>query len=204
MWIPKQKVTLTEEMKAEAQQMADAMGDGKGRRGSILQGGGDFVGCLGEVAFKQILILKRDLSLWELEIEHKPNAHYDLNVNEVKIDVKTKWAKGVPGKLWEGSVAMGREDTSQLPQNVDAFAFMRIGYYPEHTVDGVKTPGPVGWFIGWLPKAVFYDKAVPIKKGEVDPRSSNNNQFKSHKDQWNIYHYQMNRDLVDLVEPEPF
>jgi len=205
MWMPPQKVSLTEEMIAEAQQMADAMGDGKGRRGSILEGGGDLVGCLGEVAFRQILTLKRDLGgLWKLEIEHKPNAHYDLNVNEVKIDVKTKWSKGVPEKHWEGSVAMGREDHSEFPQDVDAFVFMRIIYYPEYTVDGVKAPGPIGWFIGWLPKGDFYKKAVPIKKGETDPRSSNNNQFKSHKDQWNVYHWQMNRHLPDLVGPELF
>jgi hypothetical protein len=204
MWLPPEKITLTKEMKAEAQQMADSMGDGKGRRGSILEGGGDLLGCLGEVAFRQILILKEDQEGWALEIEHKPNRHYDLDVDQIKIDVKTKWAKTVPGKLWEGSVAMGREDASELPQDVDIFAFMRILYHDEETVDKVKVPGPIGWFIGWLPKSDFYNLAVPIKKGEVDPRPSNNNQFKSHKDQWNVYHYQMNRHLVDLVGPEPF
>ena len=198
MWLPPNKVVLTEEMKAEAQQMADAMGDGTGRRGSILEGGGDLLGCLGELAFKEVLTTHQ--YQFPLEIEHKPNPHYDLDVIQINIDVKTKWAKTMPDKLWEGSVAMGREDN----QDVDAFAFMRIGYHEEAMVDGVKVPGNVGWFIGWLSKKDFYDRATPLKKGEVDPRPSNNNQFRSHKDQWNVYHYQMNRYLKDLVGPELF
>ena len=187
-------------MKAEAQRLSDDMGDGTGRWGSILEGGGDLLGCLGEVAFKTLLKQKWPLEE-KLEIEHLPNRHYDLDVNRFKIDVKSKWAKTTPQKNWEGTVAMGREDDSQLPQNVDVFAFMRILY---QEVDGEKVPDDVGWFIGWLFKTDFYKIAMPIRKGEVDQRSTNTNQFKSHKDQWNVYHYQMNRRLTDLFGPELF
>tara|TARA_Y100000296_G_scaffold78128_1_gene100442 strand:+ start:5123 stop:5737 length:615 start_codon:yes stop_codon:yes gene_type:complete len=204
MWSPPEKITLTKEMTVEAQRMADAMGDGRGRRGSILEGGGDFLGCLGEVAFREILRMQQRVLERTLEIEHKPNPHYDLDVNEIKIDVKTKWAKTMPQKNWEGSVAMGREDDSELPQNVDVFAFMRILYHEKEMVDKEKVPGKRGWFIGWLPKEDFYRVATPIRKGEIDPRPSNTNQFKSHKDQWNVYHYLMNRHLMDLVGPELF
>mgnify|MGYP003314539949 CR=1 FL=1 len=55
-WAPAANILLDVRMKEEAQRMADSMGDGKGRRGSILEGGGDLLGCLGELAFKQMLL----------------------------------------------------------------------------------------------------------------------------------------------------
>ena len=185
--------------------MADAMGDGKGRKGSILQGGGDFLGCLGELAFKQML---QDSVYGEhgygggpLQIKHEPNAHFDLDVQGITIDVKSKWSKGLPKYDWEGSVAMGREDNSNLPQNVDAFAFMRILYHENEMIGKTKVPGMVGYFCGWLPKRQFYKRAVGIKKGEIDPRPTNYNKFKSHKSQWNIYHHQLNPSLGELLFP---
>ncbi|HIG27355.1 MAG TPA: hypothetical protein EYQ50_05980, partial [Verrucomicrobiales bacterium] len=140
-------------MKQEAQRLADAMGDGKGRRGSILEGGGDLLGCLGELAFKQML---QDSVYGEhgygggpLKIKHEPNAHFDLDVQGIAIDVKSKWSKGLPKHDWEGSVAMGREDDSGLPQNVDAFAFMRILYHENEMIGKTKVPGMVGYFCGY-------------------------------------------------------
>ncbi len=204
-WAPAANILLDVRMKEEAQRMADAMGDGKGRKGSILQGGGDFLGCLGELAFKQML---QDSVYGEhgygggpLQIKHEPNAHFDLDVQGITIDVKSKWSKGLPKYDWEGSVAMGREDNSNLPQNVDAFAFMRILYHENEMIGKTKVPGMVGYFCGWLPKRQFYTRAVGIKKGEIDPRPTNYNKFKSHKSQWNIYHHQLNPSLGELLFP---
>ena len=204
-WAPAANILLDVRMKKEAQRLADAMGDGKGRRGSILQGGGDFLGCLGELAFKQML---QDSVYGEhgygggpLKIKHEPNAHFDLDVQGIRIDVKSKWSKGMPKYDWEGSVAMGREDDSDLPQNVDVFAFMRILYHDKDMIGKMKVPGMVGYFCGWLPKREFYKRAVGIKKGEIDSRSTNYNKFKSHKSQWNIYHHQLNPSLSELMFP---
>ncbi len=191
--------------------MADAMGDGKGRRGSILEGGGDLLGCLGELAFKQML---QDSVYGEhgygggpLKIKHQTQDHpelkspFDLDVQGIKIDVKSKWSKGMPKYDWEGSVAMGREDDSDLPQDVDVFAFMRILYNEKEMIGKTKVPGMVGYFCGWLPKDQFYKRAVGIKKGEVDQRPTNYNKFKSHKSQWNIYHHQLIPSLGELLFP---
>lgn len=204
-WAPAANILLDARMKKEAQRLADAMGDGKGRRGSILEGGGDLLGCLGELAFKQML---QDSTYGEhghgggpLKIEHEPNAHFDLDVQGIRIDVKSKWSKGMPKHNWEGSVAMGREDDTDLPQSVDVFAFMRILYHEKEMIGKTKVPGMVGYFCGWLPKDQFYKKAVGIKKGEVDPRPTNYNNFKSHKSQWNIYHHQLIPSLGELLFP---
>jgi hypothetical protein len=204
-WAPAANILLDVRMKQEAQRMADAMGDGKGRKGSILEGGGDLLGCLGELAFKQML---QDSIYGEhgygggpLKIKHEPNAHFDLNAQGITIDVKSKWSKGMPRYNWEGSVAMGREDDSDLPQNVDVFAFMRILYHEEEMIGKTKVPANVGYFCGWLPKKQFYKGAVGIKKGEVDSRPTNYNKFKSHKSQWNIYHHQLIPSLGELLFP---
>ena len=204
-WAPAANILLDVRMKQEAQRLADAMGDGKGRKGSILEGGGDLLGCLGELAFKQML---QDSIYGEhgygggpLKIKHEPNAHFDLDAQGITIDVKSKWSKGMPKYDWEGSVAMGREDDGDLPQNVDAFAFMRILYHEEEMIGKTKVPGMVGYFCGWLPKKQFYKRAGGIKKGEVDPRPTNYNKFKSHKSQWNIYHHQLIPSLGELLFP---
>jgi hypothetical protein len=193
-------------MKEEAQRMADSMGDGKGRRGSILEGGGDLLGCLGELAFKQMLqesvYGEHGYGGGPLKIKHQTQDHpelmspFDLNVQGITIDVKSKWSKGVPKYNWEGSVAMGREN-----QDVDVFAFMRILYNEKEMVGKTKVPGMVGWFMGWLPKRQFYQKAVGIKKGQVDNRQTNYNQFKSHKDQWNVFHHELNPSVGELLFP---
>jgi len=204
-WAPAANILLDVRMKQEAQRMADAMGDGKGRKGSILEGGGDLLGCLGELAFKQML---QDSIYGEhgygggpLQIKHEPNIHFDLDVQGITIDVKSKWSKGMPRYNWEGSVAMGREDDSGLPQNVDVFAFMRILYHEEEMIGKTKVPANVGYFCGWLPKKQFYKGAVGIEKGEIDPRPTNYNKFKSHKSQWNIYHHQLIPSLGELLFP---
>tara|TARA_Y100001949_G_scaffold110377_1_gene93314 strand:+ start:318 stop:959 length:642 start_codon:yes stop_codon:yes gene_type:complete len=210
-WAPAANILLDVRMKEEAQRMADAMGDGKGRRGSILEGGGDLLGCLGELAFKQML---QDSVYGEhgygggpLKIKHQTQDHpelkspFDLDVQGIKIDVKSKWSKGMPKYDWEGSVAMGREDDSDLPQDVDVFAFMRILYNEKEMIGKTKVPGMVGYFCGWLPKDQFYKRAVGIKKGEVDQRPTNYNKFKSHKSQWNIYHHQLIPSLGELLFP---
>ena len=210
-WAPAANILLDVRMKEEAQRMADAMGDGKGRRGSILEGGGDLLGCLGELAFKQML---QDSVYGEhgygggpLKIKHQTQDHpelkspFDLDVQGIKIDVKSKWSKGMPKYDWEGSVAMGREDDSDLPQDVDVFAFMRILYHEKEMIGKTKVPGMVGYFCGWLPKDQFYKRAVGIKKGEVDPRPTNYNKFKSHKNQWNIYHHELIPSLGELLFP---
>ena len=210
-WAPAANILLDVRMKEEAQRMADAMGDGKGRRGSILEGGGDLLGCLGELAFKQML---QDSVYGEhgygggpLKIKHQTQDHpelkspFDLDVQGIKIDVKSKWSKGMPKYDWEGSVAMGREDDSDLPQDVDVFAFMRILYNEKEMIGKTKVPGMVGYFCGWLPKDQFYKRAVGIKKGEIDPRPTNYNKFKSHKSQWNIYHHQLIPSLGELLFP---
>ena len=210
-WAPAANILLDVRMKQEAQRMADAMGDGKGRRGSILEGGGDLLGCLGELAFKQML---QDSVYGEhgygggpLKIKHQTQDHpelkspFDLDVQGIKIDVKSKWSKGMPKYDWEGSVAMGREDDSDLPQDVDVFAFMRILYNEKEMIGKTKVPGMVGYFCGWLPKDQFYKRAVGIKKGEIDPRPTNYNKFKSHKSQWNIYHHQLIPSLGELLFP---
>ena len=210
-WAPAANILLDVRMKEEAQRMADSMGDGKGRRGSILEGGGDLLGCLGELAFKQML---QDSVYGEhgygggpLKIKHQTQDHpelkspFDLDVQGIKIDVKSKWSKGMPKYDWEGSVAMGREDDSDLPQDVDVFAFMRILYHEKEMIGKTKVPGMVGYFCGWLPKDQFYKRAVGIKKGEVDPRPTNYNKFKSHKNQWNIYHHELIPSLGELLFP---
>lgn len=210
-WAPAANILLDVRMKEEAQRMANAMGDGKGRRGSILEGGGDLLGCLGELAFKQML---QDSVYGEhgygggpLKIKHQTQDHpelkspFDLDVQGIKIDVKSKWSKGIPKYDWEGSVAMGREDDSDLPQDVDVFAFMRILYNEKEMIGKTKVPGMVGYFCGWLPKDQFYKRAVGIKKGEIDQRPTNYNKFKSHKSQWNIYHHQLIPSLGELLFP---
>ena len=210
-WAPAATVLLDARMKQEAQRMSDAMGDGEGRWGSILEGGGDPLGCLGELAFKQML---QDSVYGEhgygggpLKIEHRSQDHpeekspFDLDVQGIKIDVKSKWSKGMPKHNWEGSVAMGREDDSGLPQDVDVFAFMRILYHDNEMIGKTKVPGMVGYFCGWLSKDQFYQKAVGIKKGEIDPRPTNTNNFKSHKSQWNVYHHELNPSLSELLFP---
>lgn len=112
---------------------------------SILRGKGNMSGFIGEQ-----LALKVLGGAWENTYD------YDLKVNDIRIDVKTKQTSVKPLPHYECSIA-----AFNTKQDCDGYAFVRV-----------LNDFSVGWFLGVLTKQDYFDKATFLKKGEVDP--SNN------------------------------
>lgn len=142
--------------------------------GSITKGKGNIAGFLGEEIVMNL-------------IPHLNRANgydYDLIYENTTVDVKSKRCTSTPKEYYECSVA-----DFNTTQRCDVYAFTRIlsengGY-------------SCGWFVGWLLKKEFYEKAIFHKKGEID--SSNDFTFKA--DCYNIPIYSLNSldQLVDHI-----
>ena len=136
------EVKITDEMLIKAREKTVEMGK---LYNSILRGKGNMSGFIGEQ-----LALKVLGGAWE----HTDD--YDLKVNDIRIDVKTKQTSVKPLPHYECSIA-----AFNTKQDCDGYAFVRV-----------LNDFSVGWFLGVLTKQDYFDKATFLKKGEVDP--SNN------------------------------
>lgn len=111
---------------------------------SIMEGGGNVYGFLGE-----------ELILDYLGGQICNTFDYDLIIDEVKIDVKTKCCTSEPKPNYFCSVA-----AFNIRQRCDYYYFVRI----------LKDFGKA-WILGYCGKEEFYETAKFYKKGQPDPDS---------------------------------
>ena len=115
-------------------------------RNSIVKGDGNIAGFIGEQ-----LALECLGGTWD-------NTYsYDIVLpNGKKVDVKTKQTSVAPLPDYDCSVA-----NFNTKQACDIYAFVRV-----------KNDLTVGWYLGCMDKKEYFEKAVFMKKGDVD--ASNN------------------------------
>jgi hypothetical protein len=150
------EVPISAEMRDVACHKAEDMGT---LNNSISNGVGNVIGFIGEAITQQVLG-------GSFANTDEPNYHYDLLVDDLKVDVKTKRTSVKPLDTYECSVW-----AKNTRQKCDAYAFVRV-----------KNSLTVGWFLGVMPKKLFYKKATLRMKGEKDP----SNRFTIRADCYNI------------------
>ena len=155
------KVIVTDEMLLKAREKASEMGQ---LHNSILRGQGNMSGFIGE-----------QVALSVLGGSWVNTYDYDITVGEYKVDVKTKQTTVEPRPFYECSVA-----DFNTKQNCDAYAFVRV-----------LKDYSVAWFLGVLTKQEYFDKAVFLKKGQVDP----SNNFTVRADCYNVRIDQLGESL---------
>ena len=152
---------------------------------SILKGGGNEAGYLGELALEKYL--GADHVSCELG-----SAKYnrDLVFKEKNFEVKTKRRTKDPIDnhyiKYEASI-----NESSMRQTPDYYAFLSITYAKMYKKNGVRfyeRPLKV-WFCGYIDIDSFYKKSQFIEKGYIDP--TNKNVCKANKR--NIYY----KDLIN-------
>ena len=136
------EVNVTNDMFVKAREKAIEVGR---LNNSILNGGGNLAGFIGEQIVLQVLG-----GDWLNTYE------YDLIIDGHKVDVKTKQTSVVPLPHYECSIT-----EYNAKQDCDYYAFTRV-----------KKDFSVGWYLGAMKKADYFYEAKYLKKGEVDP--SNN------------------------------
>lgn len=136
------EVIVSDEMLSLAKQKDEDMGRLKN---SILSGRGNLAGFVGEQIALQIL-----------GGEWSNTYDYDIVLDGLKIDVKTKQTTVKPKPFYECSVA-----DYNTKQRCDAYAFVRL-----------LTDFSKGWYLGYMDKNEYFSKATLLRKGEIDP--SNN------------------------------
>lgn len=147
------EVKIPIEMIATARLYSDEMGIIKN---SIMQGGGNIYGFLGELLVGQ---------LFNVRLKHS----YDFDIelpNGDTIDVKTKKTGWTPKPEYDCTVS-----ALNIKQRCTYYVFTRI-----------KSDMSVGWLLGYLPKKEYFDVAQLIKKGELDP----SNNFTAKTDMYNV------------------
>lgn len=132
---------------------------------SIMEGESNIYGALGE-----ILVYDRLLSLG-LQVSKPENStyDYDLIVNNIKVDVKSKRTTVKPRTNYNASITVVKE------QDCDYYYFVRI------LEDKTK-----GWLLGNIKKSEFFDKATFFKKGELDPDRIKGSNWKFKSDAWHL------------------
>jgi hypothetical protein len=137
------EIKITPAMVQKAKTKAAQMG---ALNNSIRQGDGNLVGFLGEQIAQQVL-----------GATEKNSYHYDLVLpNGQTIDVKTKQTTVKPRVDYDCSVA-----AFNTKQQCDYYAFVRV-----------KSDLTTGWYLGAYKKSEYFQNAVSLKKGQIDP--SNN------------------------------
>ena len=124
---------------------------------SIMEGKSNIYGALGEVVFDDAY------PTWK----RADTRDHDFVSGHGTVDIKTKRTTAVPQGNWNCSVA----DTS-LHQRPDFYFFIRVDEMLQNV-----------WFLGWMPRSEFYEKARFYKKGEADPEMRG---WKFRADCWNV------------------
>lgn len=134
------EVKITDDMLIKARDKSVEMGR---LNNSITKGYGNLAGFIGE-----------EIASYVLGAEQSNTYDYDLVMpNGAKIDVKTKRTSVKPMLHYECSVA-----EMNTKQECDYYAFVRV-----------MNDMSVGWFLGVYPKGEFFDDAVFLQKGQLDP-----------------------------------
>ena len=140
------EVPITQEMKKRAWRKAREMGV---IRNSILKGKGNIAGFLGEEIANQL-------------IQGEINNTYDFDISyatksrTTTYDVKTKRCTSAPKPFYECSIA-----AYNTKQKCDRYAFVRVEY--------VLGKWGRAWVLGWLSHDEYFEKAVALQKGDIDP-----------------------------------
>lgn len=137
------EIEITDAMLLTARHKAKALGSLKG---SITKGAGNLVGLIGEEVAHQHFVNRG------CRVHYLPTYDYDMIVDGLKIDVKTKSTSVVPLPHYSNSIT--DYNTTQL---CDYYAFVRV-----------KKDLTKAWWLGVCSKNVFFRDAKFMKKGEVD------------------------------------
>jgi hypothetical protein len=146
-----QEIPITEAMFFRASKKANSL---KILNNSITEGKGNIAGFLGEEIALSFLIHSLEKNTFD----------FDIILNDLKIDIKTKRTSVIPLPHFECSVS-----NYNTKQECDIYLFTRV-----LEIDGFISRG---WLLGYIEKKRFYEKAIFHKQGEVD--SDNNFTFKA-------------------------
>jgi len=131
---------ISDSMLLEAREKSVAMGK---LHNSITGGGGNIVGFIGEAIANEVLggVLENTYD-------------YDLVLpNGILVDVKTKSTSVAPLPTYDCSIAAFNPN-----QKCHYYAFVRV-----------KKDLSVGWYLGVYNKQQYFDDAVFMQKGTIDP-----------------------------------
>ena len=147
------EVQITDEMRTIAHNKEIEMGTLKN---SITSGKGTFAGFLGE----QIVVSLLN-GTWENTYD------YDVVLPDgTKTDVKTKRTGFTPLDYYECSISKLNTE-----QQCDRYDFVRV-----------KNDSSIGWYLGYMPKEEYFDRATFLLKGS----KSGDNGFVARSDCYNM------------------
>lgn len=159
------EIEVTQEMREEAIRKSKEMGR---IRNSILQGEGNMTGFLGEEIVKKYL-----------STNSSNTYNYDLIINELKLEVKSKKTTVKPKDYYECSIASYNPN-----QKCDYYVFVRV-------LDDYSK----GWILGYEEKGEYFRKAKFLRKGQKD----GDNGFTVKADCYNLEISQL-RDIKLLID----
>jgi len=140
------EIEISQEMKNKAWRKAREMGV---IRNSILGGGGNIAGFLGEEVANELIG-------GEINNTYDFDICYSNKSATTTYDVKTKRCTSAPKPFYECSIA-----AYNTKQKCDRYAFVRIEW--------VNRQWKRAWVLGWLSHSEYFDKATALKQGDIDP-----------------------------------
>lgn len=138
------EVDISDAMINSARKKAKEMGR---LQNSITMGMGNLVGFIGEEV--AVHVIKK---LHQRNVIHLNTYDYDILVDDIRVDVKTKSTSVAPLPHYSSSVA-----SFNTSQKCDVYAFVRV-----------KKDLTTAWWCGVIEKDLFFKEAVFMKKGQMD------------------------------------
>jgi hypothetical protein len=148
--------------------------------------GGRYVGFIGELITIKYLHQSGIKYDWQNRDPSIPNYDFDININNVRLEIKTKDRTVDPKLFYECSVA------DYNIQDCDFYIFNSL------TRDkNLEFPYHSATLLGYMPKKEYMAKAYHRNKGDIDP----SNGFPTPKACWNLPIKDLYpiKDLIDII-----
>jgi hypothetical protein len=165
------EIPLTRQIYIAAYKKARKLG---ALKNSIMKGGGNFTGYIGEYAVKFFLNQPFDFETYD----------YDMVFDGITYDIKSKKTTVIPKMSYDASVC-----EKNITQKCDNYLFVRV-YWPNTSELPLKI-----FMMGYYPSKKYIQEAKIWKKGELDP----SNGYIVKEDCRNMFYNQVH-DIAKLIE----
>lgn len=151
------KLPITHSLYDMAVKISNISGDNYNKKTIRKNNIGRLVGFIGELSIIKYLYNNSIKYDWQNIDPNKPNFNFDIQINNLKIDIKSKDRTVEPKLDYECSIA------GYSRQLCDYYVFTSITRnsqleYPYHTAN----------ILGYIPHDEYYENAKTWKKGDID------------------------------------
>ncbi len=142
-------------IRQKAYEFANPLGENYNQKTIRKDNIGRHVGFIGELMTLKYLHNNGIIYDWQNFDPKKPNYNFDININGIKVDIKTKDRTVDPKLNYDCSIA--------------GYSKQHCDYYVFISLTRADTSYHTAHILGYMPHDEYYEKSKAWKKGDIDP-----------------------------------